>query len=267
VRHFDGPNCTNKMRSLTPLLAYSASWLCFLLSSQSALGQAGPPLLTDDPETPGNGHWEINVASTISQTRKDRLWALPLLDVNYGLGDRIQIKAEVPWLVLQPRQGGETESGIGSVNVGVKWRFLDRDQHGFSLSTYPQFEFRTSAASARKGLIESGAELRLPMEMSRQLGRAAIVGELGYQFVRHDKDEWIYGFAVRRKLKSRLEVLGEIHGESARDFRENEVLFNIGGRVELTSRYTLLFASGRSFKSASASAPTFQAYVGWQFRF
>ncbi|PYS80606.1 MAG: hypothetical protein DMF70_10550, partial [Acidobacteria bacterium] len=120
------------MRSLILLLFLVA--VCVVSLPRRVMAQGGPPLLTDDPETPGNRHWEINVAWTLSQKQNARLFAIPLIDINYGLGERIQLKAEVPWLVLQDRQRG-TQSGIGSTNVGVKWRFLDKDRHGFAMST------------------------------------------------------------------------------------------------------------------------------------
>ncbi len=143
------------MRSQILLLFVFA--VCVAALPRQAVAQGGPPLLTDDPETPGNGHWEINVAWTLSQKQNERLFAIPLIDINYGLGQHIQLKAEVPWLVLQERRGG-TQSGIGSANFGVKWRFLDKDRHSFAMSTYPQLEIRTSAASVRRGLIEQGGE-------------------------------------------------------------------------------------------------------------
>src|SRR5438128_2822541 len=89
-----------------------------LVASEAVVAQGGPPLITDDPETPGNGHWEINVAWTLSQKHNRRLFGIPLLDVNYGFGEHIQLKVEVPWLVLQER-GARTQSGIGSANFGV----------------------------------------------------------------------------------------------------------------------------------------------------
>src|SRR5436190_22594246 len=98
------------------------------------LAQAGPPLLTDDPNTPGKNHWEINIAAIIVQRRTERLLSTPLLDINYGVGERIQLKAEIPWMVLQSRSGGQTQTGSGSANLGVKWRFLDRKRHKFAMS-------------------------------------------------------------------------------------------------------------------------------------
>src|SRR5437762_13331876 len=120
------------MRSQILLLFVFA--ICVAAVPRQAVAQAGPPLLTDDPDTPGSGHWEINEAWTLSQNRTSRLFGTPLLDINYGLGRRLQLKAEIPWLILKNRQSG-TQSCIGSANLGVKSRFLDHGAHGFKMST------------------------------------------------------------------------------------------------------------------------------------
>src|SRR5437764_11676916 len=211
------------MRSLVLLLFLLA--VCVATLQRRVVAKGGPPLLTDDPEMPGNRHWEINVAWTLSQKQNERLFAIPLIDINYGLGQHIQLKAEIPWLVLQERRGG-TQSGIGSANLGVKWRFLDKDQHGFAMSTYPQLEIRTSASSVRRGLIEQGSELLLPVEISRELGPVTINGELGYQVVQRQKDEVLYGLVVGGEINKRLELVCEIDGTAKRNFAGNELIFN-----------------------------------------
>ena len=239
---------------------------CVTVLPRRVVAQGGPPLITDDPETPGNGHWEINVAWTLSQKQNRRLFAIPLLDINYGFGEHVQLKAEVPWLVLQERRGG-TQAGIGSANFGVKWRFVDKDRHGFAMSTYPQLEIRTSASSVRRGLIEQSGELLLPVEISRELGPVTINGELGYQVVQRDKDEVLYGLVVGGEIDKRLELVGEIHGTAKRNFAENEAIFNVGGRFKMSKHYTLLFSTGRSLRRAVTGQPTLLAYVGCQFNF
>jgi len=41
------------------------AWIALLLGwTAQVLAQGGPPLLTDDPGTPGHRNWEINIAST-----------------------------------------------------------------------------------------------------------------------------------------------------------------------------------------------------------
>src|SRR6266446_9785936 len=108
------------MRSQILLLFVFA--ICVAAVPRLAVAQAGPPLLTDDPDTPGNGHWEINVTWTLSQNRTSRVFATPLLDINYGLGRRLQLKAEIPWLIVKNQQCG-TQSGIGDANLVVKWHY------------------------------------------------------------------------------------------------------------------------------------------------
>jgi hypothetical protein len=55
----------------------------------SALAQGGPPMVTDDPGTPGDGHWEINLGATATRTPGRWEVAAPDADVNYGCGDRV----------------------------------------------------------------------------------------------------------------------------------------------------------------------------------
>jgi len=254
------------MRARNLLLFVSVAWCCIALAARS-YAQAGPPLLTDDPDTPGNNHWEINMAMTLSQTKDKRLFGAPLLDVNYGLGEHIQLKGEIPWLLAQDRFGAPHESGFGSINVGAKWRFFDQEKHGVAMSIYPQLEFRPFSSSVRKHLVESGAELRLPVEISREFGKFAVIAEIGFQAVQREKDEWIYGFALAQRLNKHMELVGEFHGESKRDLTENEIVFNFGCRYKLNKRYTLLFSSGRTLGRASGDRPTWIAYSGWQFHF
>jgi hypothetical protein len=47
-------------------------------------------MITDDPGTPGNGHWENNLA--ISFEHRPNEWSIdaPAIDLNYGWGDHIQ---------------------------------------------------------------------------------------------------------------------------------------------------------------------------------
>src|SRR5690242_14707903 len=76
-------------------------WLlcCVFLSAVAALAQGGPPMRTDDPGTPGNGNVEINLAVTSDRRADERVLEAPLVDINYGLGERIQLKVEVPFVI------------------------------------------------------------------------------------------------------------------------------------------------------------------------
>src|SRR5690348_6718642 len=65
--------CLALMRTPFIFLAHVAVAVMAAMAPE-VLAQAGPPLLTDDPETPGNRHWEINLAWTVSQRENARLF-------------------------------------------------------------------------------------------------------------------------------------------------------------------------------------------------
>ena len=208
----------------------------------------------------------INLAATIEKQSAGRLIEAPLADINYGLGNHIQLKFEIPWLVLQAR-GAATKAGLGSSLLGLKWRFFGERKRGFSMSMYPQVEFNSPTASLSHGLVPGGKQLLLPIEFARDTGPVEIDGEFGYRLVEHETDEIFWGVAVGRKVTKRIELVGEIHGDAKRNFREREVLFNLGGRFKLTNHYALLFSSGRSFRPGPGDQPSLLVYSGLRFNF
>src|SRR5512135_2947956 len=98
---------------------------------------AGPPIVTDDTGTPGPGKWEMNAGFNLEKRSSRTTYQLPALDLNYGIGERIQLNYSTVWIVLHGDEG--TKNGAGDSEVAVKWRFLDRDKQGVDLSVYPRF--------------------------------------------------------------------------------------------------------------------------------
>jgi hypothetical protein len=234
-----------------------------LLFATLAAGQGGPPLRTDDPGTPGNENWEINVGFTSELRTTERRFEIPILDINYGLGDRIQLKYEVPWLLVGA-DNSPTRAGLGNSLAGVKWRFVDSEKHRFWVSTYPQLEFNNPNHSERRGLTDPDVAFLLPVELSKQMGPVALNLEVGHWFSR-DNPQWIAGLAVGRQVTPRFELLGEVYRVSARTRQEQETSFDAGGRLRLWKPLLLIFMAGRSFHGAASDQPHFLAYVGMQF--
>jgi len=94
-----------------------------------AQGQGGPPFRTDDPETPGNKHWEINFGWIGDRNPGSGAYQVPDFDINYGLGDRIQLKYEIPIAIEETRpdegEPGQVVGGLGESLLGIKWRFYE----------------------------------------------------------------------------------------------------------------------------------------------
>lgn len=223
------------------------------------LAQGGPPLRTDDPGTPGDGRWEINVAVTLESVGDSRLFEAPLLDVNYGLGNRLQLKVELPWLVAQG--DGTGESGLGKPLLGVKWRFVDADEAGVSISVYPQLELNAPRSSREEGLVERGTDLLWPVQAQVNLGPLEANAELGYLFREKSEDEWVFGLAFGAPVEERLELIGEVHAESRLPIKREDVLVNAGCRCGISKDHVLLFSIGRDL----SDKPNLTVYLGMQF--
>ena len=236
------------------------------LASQTAFAQGGPPLLTDDPGTPGDGKWEINIGFMFEKLLREKLYEAPILDVNYGLGERIQLKYEVPWVILNEK-GADAKSGLGNSEFGIKYRFLDETTHSVSMSIYPQFSFNNPTSSDERGLVDSGTEFLLPFQIARHVGPVELGLELGYALKQHEKDEWIYGLAAAWPLTERFELLGEVYGVATTDFEEDTLVFNLGGVHEVHENVNLLFSAGRSFRESSETEPQLLMFFGFQFNF
>ncbi len=183
---------------------------------------------------------------------------LPIVDINYGLGNRIQLKLEMPLLVRLDDRGSAAEAGDGK--LGCKWRFVDQDKHGINVSIYPQFSFNSPGP---RRFVNDGTQLLLPVELSRTWGKFALNGETGVNLQQNADHELIFGLAVGYQATPRLELLGELHSTPLASFVENDSVFQVGGRRKLTDRYVLLFAFGRGLPGSTAG-PSFVGYFGLQ---
>jgi len=230
--------------------------------ASEARAQGGPPLITDDPDTPGPGYWEINVATIFERHSHSHTLELPRVDANYGVGRRIQLKLEMPW--VRGGEDGEARTGAGNMTAGVKYRFLGEEGQRMAWSVYPQIEFNTTHASVRKGLVENGRQLFLPTEVTIEAVHIEINGEIGRRFVQSAEDAWEYGLSTEGHVLPRLELLAELHGES-RSGTSNELIVNFGARPKLTRQIILLLAAGHAVRGPEEERPRFLFYAGLQF--
>jgi hypothetical protein len=251
-------------QSHSPYLGSVGGVLATLIISV-AHAQGGPPMITDDPGTPGDGHWEINIATLAYRSTDGDSYQLPLIDLNYGWGDRIQLKYQVPWVIA--RNDGNSLSGPGNSLLGVKWRFYDAGPSGWQVSTYPQVEFNyPSSASPRRGLADGGTSYLLPVELQRNFEAFDINLELG-RWVRPAPftGSWVAGAVIGHETHKGLEAIAELHVEAAADSRR-EVIANFGSRWDFSDRYTLLVSAGRDISNTLSPTSTLIMYLGLQVR-
>jgi hypothetical protein len=240
------------------------SLVCILWAANA---RGGPPLLTDDPDTPGPNHWEINIAMTSEEEAHQWELGTPLLDMNYGVGEHLQLKYQVPLEVYVPNEGG-ARVGMANSLAGIKWRFLDQTNGSWlEVSTYPQVEFIYPTSSIQRLQADDGDNLLLPIEMEHQFKSMTAYGEIGYVLNQKRPSEMFYGVADEYEFTEKFSLMAEFYGGFGRDFQENGLTFNIGFRRVLTEHIALIGSAGRAISGPREDAPTFQSYLGLQLTF
>ena len=215
--------------------------LSLTLTVAPLLAQGGPPLITDDPDTPGPGFWEINFLIQRERTRVDHSLEA-LADLNYGVGRRIQLKLEAPWVILR-EEGGERLTGPGNAVAGVKWRFLGEEALRLAWAIYPQYEFNLGSSSVQKGLVPEGHRFLLPSELTIEFHPVELNLEVGRVVASTGPDEWIYGVSTELGITQRVELLAEVHGEKP-DGLVTELLLHGGIRLKAICQVTAMMGAG-----------------------
>jgi len=230
--------------------------------SAAAWAQGGPPMVTDDPETPGPGKWEINLGAIGEHTDH---WSVdfPDADINYGVGEHIQLKLDVPLTFTNEQD--RWRSAIGETSVGVKWRFIDEsDAQPWQMSMYPQFVSAVSDYSKRIGAAPEHSELFLPVEIARKFGEFEVAADAGYGIVEEEPNYWEAGVVAAHSCGSEnLACLLEVRHRWQQP-TDGETLLNAGLRWKFNDTITLMGAAGREFGARDPDQRRALIYVGVQ---
>jgi len=256
-----------------------------VVSALPARAQGGPPFITDDPGTPGNRQWEINLGLVGNHNPAHAGYQLPNVDINYGWGDRIQLMFS-PYLAAATDQNNTTRAGLGESLLGVKWRYFEHHTAGqpktdenmnFSLGTYPQVSINNPTSAVRRGIVENGPQYYLPVEATTRLGPISFNGEVGRWIGnRNVPSRWGRGLIVGHEFSERLELYGEIYDlQDANRIgnapKQRTLTLDFGGRKTLdrAGHLRLLFLGGRAIQAVTRqnSEPNWIAYLGVQILF
>ncbi len=116
------------------------------------------------------------------------------------------------------RNDSETESRLGNALAGVKWRFLDEETNGVSMSIYPRVEWNMAVSSIRRGLVERGTDLILPAEIARRAGPLEFDAAAGYVVGNDAADRWTLGLISAWPINERFEIMAGLHSVLPADF-------------------------------------------------
>ena len=229
---------------------------------------AGPPLVTDDPGTPGANGYEANFSDDITKTRGMLAVAAPYVDLNYGRLENDQFKLELPLVNFVDPEDGSPHAGVGDILLGYKYRFLEEDKVGFSASVYPQLLLPTG--NKQLGIGAGLTELPETAQISKHFfdKKLLVYADFGYWVCLTGSrfNTFQSGVAAEWEVTKKLALMAEVgdfdfpgHG------MPDDPFFNIGFGYKFSEHVALIGSAGRSLRDRDFDVPEFTSFLGFQF--
>jgi hypothetical protein len=190
---------------------------------------AGPPFLTDDPAPITYRHSEAYVFATLDATAADRTVLLPAAEFNNSPVPDVHLHIAVP-LILYGVNHSAQYYGLGDIEVGVKYRFVQETALMPQIGVYPMAEL--PSGSPEHGLGNGRSWWKLPMWLQKSVGSWTTYGGGGYA-VNHAPGMRSYGFggwALQHEVNQSLTLGGELFAQGAvNSLGRGTLIANFGG--------------------------------------
>lgn len=226
----------------------------------AAAASAGPPFLTDDPETVKWRHFETYLFGTANRGPGGSAYAVPAFEFNVGAAPNLQLHVVVPAAYVTPGRAW----GLGDIELGVKYRFVSETDTRPQVGIFPQVEL--PSGDRRRGLGNGSLWARLPVWVQKSRGPWTTYGGVGYEINRAPgmKDSLFAGWLVQRQITTRLTLGTEVYHQNAQAAGARHTTFtDVGGYYTLRGDLSLLVMVGHTVAGECHSVGYFGLYYTW----
>jgi hypothetical protein len=243
-----------------------AAALASLVLFAGARACAGPPFVTDDPDTTDYKHWEIDFFTIYTHTAGDDFAQLPALELDYGILPDLQLHAIAPG-AFNHAPGAGDQYGYGDTELGVKYRFFHETDKLPEMGLFPLVE--VPSGDSGRGLGNGQTQIFVPVWFQKTFGQNkewTTFGGGGFWYnpgVDH-RNYGRFGWELQRDLSERLTLGGEIYHETeSLEDAGGHTAFNLGGYLNFDEHNHILFSAGRDIQGPNR----FSCYLGYQLTF
>ena len=212
---------------------------------------AGPPFLTDDPEPTDLRHWEIYAPLFEISGRGSDYEGSFGAEFNYGAAPDVQVTVGVP--IAYDHDSAGVHSGLGDLEVSVKYRFFHDEAAGISIAAFPGL----SLPIATNGMGGDHVTALLPVWGQKDFGPWSVFGGGGYAINpgNGNRNYWTGGVALTREVSGDLLLGIEVdrQGADAEDGRASTSL-GVGAIMQLPKPFRLLASAGPTFNDGGGAA-------------
>jgi len=219
--------------------------------------------LTDDPQPVDFGHYETYVFTQWDNSPGNNSTVTgPAVEFNSGFRPNLQVHVVMPFENATV-PGVPNAFGYGDTEIGVKYRFVQETAGRPQIGTFPMAEVATG--SVARGLGNGETWYRLPVWLQKSYddgkwtfdagGGAALnraPGQRNYGFG---------GFLAQRSLGPGLTLGAEIDTQGSTALGSTPTTFyNVGGYLNPSSQFSILFSLGHSLAGQSHALGYFGLY-------
>ena len=225
-------------------------WLWLVLWLIPGAAFAGPPFITDDPE-PVDLHHTETFFYTAGSSAGDGIGGASGIDFNYGFMPQAHFNLVLPVAYDSPK-GDKTVSGLGNIELAVKYRFYHRDG-GWHVAVYP----RLILPSASHDVGDNRSAVFLPLWLQRDGDGWSTFG--GGGCVLHHgggaRNYCLTGWAVTRDLSPRWHAGVEIvHQTASETGGRATTAIGAGLTYDINDHYHLMTYAGPNLQNVPQTA-------------
>lgn len=262
-------------RSLARILIPSVA-LTVALAVAPTVARAGPPFQSDDPQPVDFRHYELYTFGTADGTAVEMDTAGPAVEFNWGVFPNVQLHLVIPVTgilpsnnpALAPSGAGPNAFGLGDIETGVKFRFIQETKRRPMIGTFTMFELPTGNPYNGCGVGRGWA--KLPIWAQKSFGRWTTYGGVGENInIAAGFRNFTYGgWLVQRDIGKKLTLGTEVfsHGPEglATAQTRSATLVDVGGYYYFRNPgFQLLFCYGHSALGQAENYAYLGLYWTW----
>jgi hypothetical protein len=222
---------------------------------------AGPPFQTDDPEPIEYRNYEFYTFAASDGTGVETDTVGPAFEFNWGALPNVHLHIIVPTAAifpsnnpaLSPAGTGPRAFGMGDIELGIKYRFVQETKHRPMIGTFTMFEMPTG--NAARGLGVGKVWYKVPIWVQKSFGPWTTYGGGGVTLINGVPGYRSFpyaGWLVQRDLGKKLTLGTEVffHGPEGLATAQTRpaTLVDLGGYYKFRGdpSYQLLFCYGHT---------------------
>jgi hypothetical protein len=255
--------------------AWALVFLAVLFVSSAAW--AGPPFQTDDPEPIDYKNYEFYTFASADGTPVEMDSVGPAVEFNWGALPNVHLHIIIPAAEIFPSNTpkfapsgtGANAFGLGDIETGIKYRFVQETKRRPQIGTFVMFEL--PAGSAARGLGVGKTWYKVPIWVQKSFGPWTTYGGGGETLFDHSVGYRNFPFAgwlVQRDIGKKWTLGGEIfyHGAEGAATAQTRAaaLLDVGGYYKFRDPgFQLLYCYGHTIAGQSENYAYLGLYWTW----